>query len=356
MLDRLLFGLDAATTMWPLSSAFAVIGSAMYSIKVSAISPHSRTRFSIVAATLLVAFVTLISMSSGVANFSLPRATRKQEKLVLDNTSQPTATLSFLHIPKTGTSIKLEMIQYLCNTTSMQQVQEIFNEYQYNWNQTAHPCVQSSLSLGHHPFYTRPERTITMIRHPLVRIASGFVHGLHDCTSLLKQNTTPSVKDMCKALDALDSNGLFVQQIKSLIYKYARCVSGCGTNMLAGRTCGEQPPRQFDAELKQRMESLAFVGITEEWEKTLCSFHVRFPRLNNMPYLSENINVRPTQDGKCQKNVLKILEEAPETQLIGQDPDWQLWRFAMYLFHNRLPLECFGLRGKRDEANDKSSL
>mmetsp|Transcript_42137 Transcript_42137/g.101345 ORF Transcript_42137/g.101345 Transcript_42137/m.101345 type:complete len:316 (+) Transcript_42137:115-1062(+) len=253
-------------------------------------------------------------------------------------TPRSPTNLTLLHVPKTGTSFKLDIIQYQCHVDSLVQVTSALQHYHASGTI---PRCAVTIGRGHDPMHIPPESTVTILRHPLKRLASGFVHDFHDCMPLIRQHG--SSMRACRQIKK-DMNDKNDTTVTSLIYDYARCVSGCATNMLAGHACSERPPRSFDGRLALTLESLAFIGHTDEWDKTHCSFRHHFPRHNGQPYLDENNNVRPSTDKDCAEHVLAMLQKAPEHELMYNgtvpDPDWELYRNGMALFNARMPPEC----------------
>ena len=197
--------------------------------------------------------------------------------------------------------------------------------------------------------HSSPEETLTIVRDPLERIASGLVHNFHDCGRMKRP------QKLCNQLDAEMStfvslaeqnrvSELVASPTWKVIHEYAKCVSGCSTNMLAGLPCSSKPPQAFTPQLATKLESLAFVGLTNEWNKTLCSFYHLFPRPDGNPYVHDTRNTRPTQDDQCKQNVLWVLRHSPEHLLYYNetmpDPDFLLYEKGMSLFNERLPKEC----------------
>jgi hypothetical protein len=80
------------------------------------------------------------------------------------------------------------------------------------------------------------------------RIISGWYHGKHDCKH---------------ATDIVD---------------YADCVKNCAANMLVGKQCGDRAQgTQADLQLAlARVNHLGFVGLTHEWDLSICLFHAMY--------------------------------------------------------------------------------
>jgi hypothetical protein len=267
--------------------------------------------------------------------------------------------LYHLHIPKTGSSIWREMIQYMCPTiNSTEQVDEIFRLVMIG---KPRPSCAESIIPGHAPMRSIPSKTIAIIRSPIDRMASGFVHNLHDCKLLQNQNRVSEhgnameeMHKICQGVIAetaktnrtrrgIEGEGYgqgINNSITDLVLSYAKCVSGCSSNMLSGAACFKKPPHPFNIKSELILESLAFVGLTDRWDETLCLWHHKFPRQStDKPYLSENVNSRKSITGGCKNAVKRILLDDFRDS-IDQDPDWGLYKKSVELFDKRLPVHC----------------
>jgi hypothetical protein len=102
--------------------------------------------------------------------------------------------------------------------------------------------------------------TVSMFRQPEQRIMSGFYNDFHSYDSTLPEPT-------------------------ALVY--AQYIQGCQTKMLARHmdldtpitVCanGDAPTEQETALAVTRLqEGIAFVGITDEWDLSVCLFHAKF--------------------------------------------------------------------------------
>lgn len=170
----------------------------------------------------------------------------------------PPNEIYLLHVPKTGTTIFREMIQYMCPTKTSQQVDDIFSSV--GRGATPPPCAKT-LKPGHGGLNpTQPtNQTIIMLRHPSHRLASGFLHNLHDCEWLQVQelmqpkraglhvehsDPVRTMHDICidihHAASATCTNTTTYRRLQSLVLSYVECVRGCSTNMLEGRGCSRQ--------------------------------------------------------------------------------------------------------------------
>eukprot|EP01083_Nonionella_stella_P040818 110644_1 len=262
--------------------------------------------------------------------------------------------LYYLHIPKTGSSIWREMIQYMCPTNSNDQINYIYRTVEHrnaiNVSFINRSCA-SSIKPGHRPLRTLPNETVTLIRNPLDRIVSGFLHNMHDCKALqssyqinehdgrrkkIRDNFCPGIKAYARKDNV--THGNFTRNV---LLSYINCVSGCATNMLSGKKCETRPHTLYSPSIGRVMDSLAFVGVTNRWNETVCTWHHWFPRLySNDSYLSSTMNrVMPGQFNECKKDLKTILIREFE-QLIERDPDWILYNRSLELLEQRLPAHC----------------
>jgi len=267
----------------------------------------------------------------------------------------PPKELFHLHVPKTGTSIWREIIQYQCAEVETQEkLMEIF----YRTGKHAEPCA-ASIQRGHHPLSaTRNSttsslnQTVTLLRRPVERIASGFVHNLHDCDlmqnhfSINDHSDIPvSMDTLCRDIEAHVNNTTAAAQSKNyaenIVLAYAKCVAGCAANMLSGVHCGRKtrrprPQNSYDyPRLFETLDSLLFVGITDRWEETVCLWHEVLPRLNGKPYLQQTTNTRQSRMNECKANVKTILQQS-EKWTETTDPDWRIYKHGLGLFEQRL--------------------
>lgn len=287
----------------------------------------------------------------------------------------PPKEIYYLHAPKTGTTIFKEMIQYLCPTNTSQQVDAILKLIEQNKHVQAYPCAKT-LRAGHAGL--RPSQpihqTITFLRHPPGRLASGFLHNLHDCPSLQKEidisseheAVEKSMRGICADIHTAalyrprernSLNATMYRRVQSMVISYLKCVRGCATNMLLGHSCAhaevtEHQKQNHTSGLKlhstilSKLESLAFVGITERWDESVCMFQDLFyPRLYMGPYLShgdfEKYKLRATPLIQCKKDIESMFRADPLIQRsIEEDPDWILYNRSLELFEDRLPTHC----------------
>jgi len=152
---------------------------------------------------------------------------------------------------------------------------------------------------GHHgagpAFATEAGRAVAFFRQPEQRIISGFHHGMHSYpTAMMAGRAKPTPPE------------------------YAKVVAGCMTRILTHHgtnPCGDKhPPKkeQVDLAVQRVKADFAFVGITDEWELSVCLFHVMFGG-RCCPF--EMMNMRPGSQhlGEDRKYDTSILEGFVDT-------------------------------------------
>lgn len=161
---------------------------------------------------------------------------------------------------------------------------------------------------------------IIMLRHPEERLVSSYNNGVHDWP--------PSM----------------VYRLPKDIHEYKEYVQGCTVKMLArngeAETCGEKPdPTKLEVNKAIRMlNGLAFVGLTEEWDLSICLFRKLF---GGKCYGSDFYNTRPKNTDEYNKTVADL----NGWKDVFDDP---LYKAAQKLFHARL--REHGLSKERCEA------
>jgi hypothetical protein len=192
-----------------------------------------------------------------------------------------------------------------------------------------HGCRESNpligyLRPGHAPLPLEVEEgkyaILTIVREPISRIVSGYLHNLHDCKALQKE--VGGISDdrdvglfhnaeLRKRVYGTDGINLH------LLLRYARCVSACQTRMMLGAACGErygalsagfnhslvdgnnvtsvpgvQAQRMVVDAVRRVQHELAFVGVTNRYTETMrsLSFYLRVRILPRLDYY----NTRPS--------------------------------------------------------------
>jgi len=137
--------------------------------------------------------------------------------------------LVYVHLPKCGSVLAATLLLFACpfDLYNYSGPTESFYEPELFFSLPGNAACQGNLERmlgGHHgvPVSMNPAGVVMMMRQPLARVASGFLHGFHDCPS------------MARLVPALNT---------SLIHQYGACVRGLVTVMLGyGFTPGHQRP------------------------------------------------------------------------------------------------------------------
>jgi len=206
--------------------------------------------------------------------------------------------VAWVHVPKTGSSFINTLTRSVCapplapfTTKGLRTTGPVEHHY---WERVM-PLAQCNFTSspqhngygsppghrGYGPFATLPLHAghgVTMLRQPEQRIISGFHHRFH---SYAKKSGKP------------------------ILLTYARAVEGCAVRMLVRGSqptgsddegeaaCGHAPP-PTSAEVERAKELLVgfqFVGLTEEWDLTVCLWHARFGPASCSA--TEFLNARP---------------------------------------------------------------
>lgn len=155
-----------------------------------------------------------------------------------------------------------------------------------------------------------------MLRDPRRRLASAFNHYLHSVgmPTDMREQMLATVKSVGE-------------------YAHYPGISGCQTKMLLGLPCARPiglTQRHVSKAIRRLQSRFAFVGITDEWDASVCLFHAMF---GGAPDVTSFQNIRPAADfhnetGNPSRNLAKDEELMPE-----DDPlDWQLYQAAVRIF------------------------
>lgn len=183
----------------------------------------------------------------------------------------------YLHVPKCGSSIATMLVQYACPTVpkDVHVKEPLFFSKRYPRHDYC-PGGFARFNSGHHPVpkdeaIKHSGRLVTMLRRPRDRIVSGFLHDFHDCKDTpvpIKREGLGPPTDNSHVYQQLFQNK---QNLSNALVQYFDCVEGCSVKQLTGRNCGSLPrPAANDINRAAKMlNNFGFIGITEEWEKTV---------------------------------------------------------------------------------------
>jgi len=167
---------------------------------------------------------------------------------------------------------------------------------------------------------------VTMLRHPVERIISGFLHDLHDCSSPDLKGIRPRMPNGYLSQEIFKPD--FRPHLEKYFVSYWLCVQGCATRMILGATCGDNFRKKplilpHVNEALKRMEKFAFVGIQEKWDDSIKKFKEQYGgNYSNFVY----INNRKTRLSDGTKDILRAIVVDKNLQ---DEADELLYKFAL---------------------------
>jgi hypothetical protein len=167
----------------------------------------------------------------------------------------------FLKFPKTGGNFATTLAYSVCaehlNGSMIRTPHDVIPKLKNSsasWNERCHGNYFSRFVSGHTPMKKEEHaqhagHLVSLFRKPKQRIVSGWYHDKHDCE--------------------------WAEDIK--VYK--SCVGSCYANMLTGQECGSRTAPDYEKALRRLEHDYAFIGITDEYDLSVCLFHAMFPTL-----------------------------------------------------------------------------
>jgi len=212
--------------------------------------------------------------------------------------TKPTPTeIVWLHIPKCGTSLLNTLYHYACpgipssagvgaDIDPIFIVKDLTVKYPMDQYCTISFESYNNLIRNHAPIYedTKIENVFAMFRDPFSRLVSAFNWGRN---GMKMDGKTPRESNLL--IDAVKGKS---RKFKFEMYYTFGDVLGCQTKMVVGHRCAsDYTLNQADLKTaKQRIEKMRFIGITGEWNRSICLFH---KQLGGKIYDVEFQNVRP---------------------------------------------------------------
>jgi len=250
----------------------------------------------------------------------------------------------WLHVPKTGSSFATSIAHLVCGDRIPQDV--IVKEpvqFHHQWGGSCPKDKFLYFESGHGPLSETGSKmlknVVVMVRDPTQRILSGYYarpeEPLHDCPRLRQ-------KYHCKSHGRCDGD---IKRAGKLItnpdvippVEYAECVQNCATNMLTGSPCAStDPPDVYLA--VANLKKMGFVGLTGEWELSVCLWHAKF---GGDPLKVELHNTRPGVVSHSAYDAKGLLGDwQPTNELVVYQAARE--RFYAELQHHNLTAETCG--------------
>jgi len=207
----------------------------------------------------------------------------------------------WLHFPKCGSSFATTLAHYTCGEAIPEAV--TVKEPNRFFAGNGKLCPKSKFghfANGHRPLGASADlqHVVIMVRQPALRIASGYLHNLHDCK---RMQWKTHIREQDKRKTGLNT------VTKVNFTAYAECVGGCMTNMLMGRVCSRSTSALSNDTVSaavEKVKAVGFVGLTEEWLLSVCLFHVKF---GGDMLKAELVNVRKAPQPSSEDKLVYIL-------------------------------------------------
>eukprot|EP00927_Polykrikos_kofoidii_P058466 TRINITY_DN529_c0_g1_i10.p1 TRINITY_DN529_c0_g1~~TRINITY_DN529_c0_g1_i10.p1 ORF type:complete len:2746 (+),score=375.40 TRINITY_DN529_c0_g1_i10:544-8238(+) len=202
----------------------------------------------------------------------------------------------YLHVPESGSGLATTVAHHACGSDIPDNVAVLEpSEFIRTWGTACDQTRFGRFQSGHEPLEVTDDselaHVVVMMRDPSQRVLSGYFNGLHDCEYLQRKYhcSTASGSYRCDG-DSQGEDGSFMRDPSVIsALEYGRCVENCTSNMLTGRSCSDQGEVDVDRAI-QVIDSLGFVGLTEEWALSICLWHRMF---GGRMVPAELKNVRP---------------------------------------------------------------
>ena len=190
----------------------------------------------------------------------------------------------YVHVPKAGSSFGTAIAHLACGGKIPEKMTVNEPGETSEWKRKCGSDHINSFSSGHWPLNlteTALSKVVLMLRPTRARIISGFINNLHDCVDLQTElRLNEHGRSMEGKVDA------------KLLRRYVDCVQSCTTNMLVGKYCGEgaiplwargnslqKSVEHSSSDVKEasaRLEKVGFVGLTDQWDLSICLWHAMF--------------------------------------------------------------------------------
>jgi len=230
--------------------------------------------------------------------------------------------VSWLHVPKCGSSFANTLLTYSCPDLpdDYHSRGDLSHDEQMKLKDYCSPgwypaCVHLPIGKNCHSLPKHSGNFVGLFRQPEQRLISAFYHNKHSVP-----HDYPGFQTMNMS-------------------EYARLTSGCAVKMLSGHKCTELDYHPSSDDVHRAQMTLetefAFVGLTEEYDLSVCLFHKMFGSdcherefLNTRPGVGHFTSVLPGQGYQAyDTSALEGFED-----LLDQ----HVWTTAQSLFWNNV--------------------
>ena len=214
----------------------------------------------------------------------------------------------YMHVPKCGSTFATTLLLAHCPWLNLKEV--MLSEHTHKVKD--HRCFNqfTRFSGGHDGGPPTPKMAqlgVTLLRNPEDRLISGFLHNFHGCPRIRIEHrlSVHHTTDLSFWEDKVTN--------EDLVREYAECTQAMSTLMLNGLTREHYPFRkpshQESVLALQRIMSFAFVGIHEEWDKTVCLYRAMFggEHMSALPFKEARASVHTPEIKEAMRKTLKAI-------------------------------------------------
>ena len=199
--------------------------------------------------------------------------------------------VTWLHVPKCGSTFENVLLRGACRASTKHPFIEAHDVHDILASHC--PTAFNRFESGHEQL--RPSdlregvQRVTLLRKPASRATSGFFAGLHSCRTMQHLisprlspggwactiRAPPETRAWCNPQTA-PPGSFYATFTDEMVREYARCISGCAANMIAGRYCEANASATIVSEAVNRLRGFEFVGIQDDWNATIETFGCRY--------------------------------------------------------------------------------
>ena len=248
----------------------------------------------------------------------------------------------YMHVPKCGSTFAQALAEVHCPWIDFHPTEPVLEVHNYNKNGRKCHHGMTRFKSGHAGGPRKEHKVplvVTMLRHPVSRLISGFFHNFHDCTNM---------KNRYKLRHKHVTDTQFWENMianETIVLEYAKCTQGMATLMLNGyyrkHVPFQEPTVEETATAIRRIMHIAFVGIQEEWNKSVCLYRAMYGRkdMSTLPFAAGRVSPHKDELRMKLRAALERLGWHDEAEHMVYES--ALLRFRKdehkYLLHNTVP-------------------